>query len=131
MARTNIPLTVITPNAGQAFPAGTAVDPTNGHYIDCGGLSGQLLLWVNNTFAGTKTVTVKAGANPPAMRKDIGDFVYTALASSATLLGNLESGRFIQAPGGTDGGTGGRVFVDLAAAMTGTIAALFIPTRYA
>lgn len=127
MARTAIPLTNLGKDNGIAEPAGTAVDPTNGHYIDCGGLTGQLVLWVNNTFAGTKVVTVKAGANPPAFRQSLGDVAYTAQASGRSFVGPVESARFVQAPGGTDGGTGGRIFVDLAAAITGTIAALFIP----
>src|SRR5215831_983012 len=127
MARTSIPLTLLTANNGIAAPAGTAVDPTNGHYVDVTGLSGRVILWVNNTFAGTKTVTVKAGVGPPAFRKDLGDLVYTAGASGVSYVGPLESARVIQAAGGTDGGTGGRIFIDLQAAITGTIAALYIP----
>ncbi len=127
MARTNIPLTSLTKDAGANWPTGTAVDPTNGHYIDCTGLTGQVVLWLNNTAVATKVVTVKAGANPPAFRQSLGDVAYTAQASGASVLGPFESARFIQAPGGTDGGTGGRIFLDLAAAITGNIAALFIP----
>lgn len=127
MARTAIPLTNLTKDGIINEPAGTAVDPTNGHYVDCSGLTGQLVLWVNNTFAGTKVVTVKAGASPPAFRKDLGDAALTAQASGRSFVGPVEAARFIQAPGGVDGGTGGRIFVDLAAGVTGTIAALFIP----
>jgi hypothetical protein len=127
MARTQIPLTNLSASNGIAAPAGTAVDPSNGHYVDVTGLTGRLLLWVNNTFAGTKLVTVKAGANPPAFRKDLGDLAYTAAASAASFVGPLESARFVQAAGGTDGGTGGRIFIDLAAGTTGNIAALFLP----
>lgn len=127
MARTAIPLTNLAKDAGINEPAGTAVDVANGHYVDIGGLSGQLVLWVNNTFAGTKVVTVKAGANPPAFRKDLGDIAVTCQASGRSFIGPIESARVVQAPGGTDGGNGGRIFIDLAAAMTGTIAALFIP----
>jgi hypothetical protein len=127
MARTAIPLTLLTANNGINGPAGTAVDPTNGHYVDCTGLSGRVILWVNNTVAATKTVTVKAGASPPAFRKDLGDMVYTAQASGTSYVGPLEAARFLQAPGGTDGGTGGRIFIDLGAAITGNIAALFLP----
>lgn len=127
MARTAIPLTNLAKDSGIAAPAGTAVDVPNGHYIDCGGQAGRLVLWVNNTNGTNRVVTVKAGSNPPAHRKDLGDLAYTAILSSATYLGPFESGRFIQAAGGTDGGTGGRIFIDLAASITGNIAALFIP----
>jgi hypothetical protein len=127
MARTAIPLTNLTKDGLIQEPAGTAVDQANGHYVDCSGLTGQLLLWVNNTFAGTKVVTVKAGANPPAFRKDLGDLAVTAAASARAFVGPVEAARFLQAPGGTDGGAGGRIFIDLAAGITGTIAALFIP----
>lgn len=126
MARTQIPLTNIIKDGILAEPAGTAVDVANGHYIDCSSLTGQLLIWINNTFAGSKAVTVKAGANPPAFRQSLGDIVLTAPAAGR-FFAIVESARVVQAPGGTDGGTGGRVFLDIAAAMTGTIAALFIP----
>jgi hypothetical protein len=36
MARTAIPLTNLVPNGSIANPAGTAVDPTNGHSIAMG-----------------------------------------------------------------------------------------------
>lgn len=126
MARTALPVTAISP-VGANEVAGTAVDPTNGHYIDAGGRSGQLFIEVNNTVAATKVVTVKAGSNPPALRKSLGDLTFTVAASSRAKIGPIESGRFVQAPGGTDGGTGGRVFIDLAAGITGTIWAYTVP----
>lgn len=127
MARTNIPLTTLTKDAILQEPAGTAVDVANGHYIDCSTVkSGKLLIWINNTFAGSKIVTVKAGANPPAFRQAIGDNALTVTTTSRAFV-MLESARYIQAPGGTDGGTGNRIFLDIAAAMTGTIAAVFLP----
>ena len=127
MARTAIPLTLMTKDAVIAEPAGTAVDVANGHYVDCSSLTGQLWLWVNNTFAGSKAVTVKAGANPPAFRQSLGDIVLTHAVAGRYFDGPFESARFVQAPGGVDGGVGGRIFLDIAAAMTGTIAAVFIP----
>lgn len=123
MARTNVPLTNLLANNGISEPAGTAVDPANGHVIDVTGLSGQVIIEINNTFAGTKVVTVKAGdTNPPAFRKDLGDLAYTAQASGRSFIGPLESARFIQRASDP-----GKLYVDLAAAITGTIAALFIP----
>lgn len=131
MARTAIPLTNLTKDGLIAEPAGTAIDQPNGMYIDCSALTGQLVIWVNNTFAGTKTVTVRAGGNPPAFRSSLGDVVVTAGASGRSFVGPVEASRFIQqsagVSGNADGGTGGRVWVDFAASITGTIAALFIP----
>lgn len=127
MARTALPLTNLVKDSGFLEVAGTTVDPTNGHYIDCGSQSGRVLIVVNNTFAGTKVVTIKAGANPPSQRASLGDITFTAQASARSYVGPVESGRVVQAPGGTDGGTGGRIFVDLAASITGTIWAYLIP----
>jgi hypothetical protein len=128
MPRTAIPVTNLVANGGVQVPTATAVDPTNGHYVETGGEAGRLIITVNNTFAGTKTITIKAGVNPPAFRKDLGDAVFTMAASDRCVVGPFESARFNQAPGGTDGGTiGGRIFIDIAASTTGSIAALFIP----
>jgi len=119
MARTNVPLSNLVANGGLAEPAGTAVDPANGHVIDVSGLTGQLIIEINNTFAGTKVVTVKAGAvNPPAFRAGLGDITFTVPASSRAFLGPFEGARVFNAGG---------VQVDMAAGITGTIAALFIP----
>ena len=129
MPRTLIPLTNLAKDSGVQVPNVTAVDPTNGHYVEIGGLTGQLLIQINNTFAGTKLITIKAGTlNPPAFRKDLGDATFTVAATDRAILGPFESARFVQPAGGTDGGTaGGRIFVDMAAAITGFVSALFIP----
>ena len=128
MARTQIPLTNLLKDSGVNEGAGTTVDPTNGHYIDVSALTGQLVVILNNTFAGTKVVTIKAGAlNPPAFRNSLGDATFTCQASGRATVGPFEAARFVQPPGGTDGGTGGRVFIDLAAAITGTIWAYYTP----
>lgn len=128
MARTAVPLTLLLKNGGLNAPAGTAVDPTNGHYVETAGQTGRLILWIHNTFAGTKLVTIKAGVMPPAHRASLGDLTYTAQASGDSYVGPFESSRFVQSAGGTDGGTvGGRIFFDLAAAITGTVAALWLP----
>lgn len=68
MARTSLPLTNAVFNGAVLNNAGTAIDATNGMTIaipsntipaaaDCD----HLLLYVQNTAAATKTVTVKAG----------------------------------------------------------------------
>lgn len=112
MARTALPINT-TYNAGSA-PTATAVDPTNGHVINLGTLAAEdVLILVNNTFAGTKTVTVKAGANPPALSAGQGDLVVTCAASTNAIPILIESARFAQADG--------TINLDLAASMTGTI----------
>ncbi len=128
MARTAIPVTNLVKDSGVQIPTATAVDPTNGHYVDISGEAGRLLIHINNTYAGTKVVTIKAGTtNPPAFRNSLGDATYTASASDRCIVGPFESARFVQPAGGTDGGNGGRIFIDLASGITGSIAALFIP----
>ncbi len=114
MPRTALPLTN-TPVSTGAAPTATAVDPTNHHVISPGSTPlEEVLIVVNNTFAGTKTVTVKAGANPPALSAGQGDLVVTCAASTNCIpIGPLESARFLQADG--------TVNVDIAAAMTGTV----------
>ncbi len=80
MARTNVPLTNLTVSGTSKNPSTTALDATNGHNIalastaiPAGPSANRLLLVVTNTFAGSKTITIKAGANPPSFRKDLGD----------------------------------------------------------
>lgn len=125
MARTAIPLSVLTKDNGISGPAGTAVDPTNGHVIAA--LGRPILILLHNTAGATKVVTVRAGVNPPAYRKDIGDLTYTAQASGDSYIGPFVSARFVQAAGGADGGSGGSIFVDLASGVTGTITAFQLP----
>lgn len=121
MPRTALPLTS-TPTTAGAAPTATAIDPTNGHVITPGSAPvEELLIVVNNTFAGTKTVTVKAGANPPALSAGQGDLVITCAASTNGIpIGPLESARFAQADG--------TINLDIAASMTGTIVVYRIGT---
>lgn len=120
MARTNVPLTALVPNGGITEPAGTAVDPTNGHVIDVTSTDAHVIIEVNNTAVTDKVVTVKAGTNnPPAFRKDLGDVAVTVTASTRAFIGPLESARFIQ--------PGQKLNIDMAAGITGTIAALAMP----
>ena len=114
MPRTATPLTN-TPVATGAAPTATAVDPTNGHVVSPGSTPlEEVLIVVNNTFAGTKVVTIKAGANPPALSAGQGDLAVTCAASTNGIpIGPLESARFLQADGTLN--------IDCAASMTGTI----------
>jgi hypothetical protein len=128
MPRTAIPITPLLKDGFVQEPTATAVDPTNGHYVDVGGLSGQLVLTVNNTFAGTKVLAVRASSSTRlASRAWLGDAALTLPASARSFVGPLEGSRFVQPQGGTDGGTGGRIFIDLAAGITGSIGAILVP----
>lgn len=112
MPRTNLPVTTAY-NDGAA-PTATAIDVANGHVIAAQPTPvEELLIIVNNTFAGTKVVTIKAGANPPALSAGKGDLAVTCAASTNGIPIRLESARHLQADG--------TVQIDIAAAMTGTI----------
>jgi len=128
MARTALPLTSLTANGAVLNQAGTAIDAANGMVvtipttaIPSGGSLDRLVLYVQNSFAGTKTVTVKAGANPPAFRSGVGDFTSGNLTASTgtAFIGPFDISRFIQADNTLN--------IDFAASMTGTIWALLLP----
>lgn len=119
MARTSVPVTVLVANAENENPATTALDATNGHTIPVAGRTRNILLRITNTFAGSKTVTVKAGTKPPAYRSGLGDLVITLGAQNDVAYVLVESGRFTQADGS--------IWIDMAAATTGTILALRLP----
>jgi hypothetical protein len=115
MPRTAV--TVVTPavNAGTA-PTTTNLDPTNGHSITVG-KKRRLLVRINSTFAGAKTFTFKAGANPPASRAGLGDLVVSI--NNAVRWVVLESARFKQ--------TDGAIYLDVESAATGTVEAVALP----
>ena len=119
MARTAITKTDIVEGGINTASGAVAVDPTNGHIINpVAGLQaptiGELLLRVTNTFAGTKTVTIKAGVNPPSSLAPKGDLVVTVPASTGDMLIPISPGRHTQKDGS--------IWIDIAAGMTGNIA---------
>lgn len=121
MARTALAVTTLTAETVTSTTlagVGTAIDATNNHVItppaDCD--PRELFLFIVHTTASEKTVTVKAGDNPPAVRNGAGDLVATMAAgnSTATLaIVPLSPSRFTQ-----DDGT---INVDVAASTTGRI----------
>jgi hypothetical protein len=117
MARTALTVTEMVANSSVADPAGNAVDTANGH-IASGVTLEELYLEVNLTFAGAKNLTVKAGANPPALAAGQGDLV-VAINNAVKLIGPFTSARFAQADGS--------LWVDVEAAATGTIKAIHVP----
>lgn len=123
MARTVIAISQFVAGSavGLADPAGTAVDPANGHQVTPPRQFRKLLLRVAYTFAGAKTLTLKAGATPPAESAGQGDLVVT-LNNQTSWIGPLESARFEQKDGS--------LWLDVQAAATGTITAFALPDRY-
>lgn len=140
MARTNLPLTSLNPKSPTLNNAGTAIDATNGmnialasSAIPSAASGDRLILYVQNTFAGTKTVTVRAGAGVaapsgfgtgypvPSQEQGIGDLVTGNLTASTgtAFIGPFDTARFVQPDGSIN--------VDFAASMTGTIWAVLLP----
>lgn len=114
------------------------VDPTNGHVISLPtsdalgqskGKTQLLILRLVNTFAGSKTVTIKAAAAPTAGSDFYAPFhdqsakgdlaIVMASQNDVSYVAGLDSSRFAQADG--------TLWVDYAAAMTGTIEAYALP----
>lgn len=134
MARTNLPVTTLTPNGSIAAPAGTNVDPTNGMNVVIATSSmpattdlDNLVIIANNTAVSSKTVTIKAGVGGgvtpgPAFRSGMGDLVVTVNASSTQYIGPLDPSRFAQLDGSLN--------IDMASGITGTIIALMVPERF-
>ena len=112
-ARDNLPAGIV------AAPAGVALDPANGHSVAGAFTSANdVFLFVDHTTVSTKTLTIKAGVNPPAVRASIGDLVLTLAASTKHYVGPFDGSQYCQADGS--------LFVDVQAAATGTISALRI-----
>lgn len=132
MARTNLPVTNMTANGAVLNNAGTAIDATNGmtialptSAIPAAGSADRLVLYVQNTTASTKTVTVKAGSsNPPAFRNGLGDLTTGNMTASTgtAFIGPFDVSRFIQSDNS--------ISVDFAASTTGTIWAILLPRAF-
>lgn len=126
MARTAITVTTLTAETATAVvlsSVGGAIDATNSHSITLpqGATWEEILLFVENTTSSTKTATVKAGVNPPAVRQGAGDLVVSLTAGDSTTtqaLVPINGNRFQQADGTLN--------VDIAASMTGRIAAFWL-----
>lgn len=127
MARTALTVTSL-PVAGLSDPTPTNIDVTNGMYVDMtssaipAGVSSWdlVLVWVNS-FAGSKSIIIRAGtSNPPAFRKDKGDLTLANAGSSKiSYVSSLEPARFMQSDG--------KINIDFTASATGTILALLRP----
>lgn len=136
MARTNLPATTLTPNSAVLNNAGTAIDATNGMNlqlpttaIPAAPQADTVVLYVQNTTASTKTVTIRAGANTtylnvPAFEAGKGDLTTGNLTATTgtAFIGPFEVARFEQNDGSLN--------IDFAAGMTGNIWALVLPKRF-
>ena len=127
MARTNLPVTPLDPTNGVTAPAATAIDAVNGMNIVLASgavprapTGWDLILVFANTFAGAKSAIVRAGVNPPAFRKDIGDLTVTN-TTQTSYIGPFDPSRYAQADGSIN--------LDFTAATTGTVLALVVPHR--
>ena len=123
MARTELTPVVLTANTVVADPAGTNLDATNSHVFTATHPTDEYVIRVKNTTASTKTVTLKAGDNPPADSAGQGDLVLSLTDGSSTAtvkwFGPFTSSRFLQ--------NDGTVNIDVAASMTGAITVFRIP----
>lgn len=122
MARTAVTFTPIVFNTALADPAGVNADATNSHVLTPTVPLSHVVLRITHTTATTKTLTVKAGDNPPATAAGQGDLVVSCAAGNVTPVVKflvLSSDRFQQ-----DDGT---ILVDLAAGFTGALAAFTLP----
>ncbi|MFD6432824.1 hypothetical protein [Streptomyces venezuelae] len=122
MARTAVAYSNLLPNANVADTALTAIalnpGTNNGHRIAAAEPERTVLRVVVGATGGN--ITIKAGANPPAIAAPMGDLVVAVAANATQWIGPLESGRFIQ--------NDGSLLIDVAAAVVpGTITALRIP----
>lgn len=147
MARTALPLTTMTPNGAVLNQAGTAIDATNGMFITysttgfpAAGQPDSLVLYVQNTTASTKTVTVRAGTttgggavqpgtaatypNVPAFQSGKGDLTTGNLTATTgtAFIGPFDPARFVQQDGTLN--------IDFASGMTGTVWAVQLPKRF-
>lgn len=130
MARTALALTKLKPNDILDIPAGSAIDQANGMKISFPATNvpadphmDSLFLYVATTNGADKTVTIKAGANPPAFRAGLGDLVITAKAANGGgIIGPFDKSRYVQSTGD--------LYIDFQSGITGTITAFIMPLRW-
>src|SRR5947209_1713227 len=102
MARTAVTITNLVKDGNVVQPAGTTLDQANGMNVATDGRLRKYLIAVTNTFAGTKAVTVRAGAAypaGPAFQAGQGDLVINVAQNATQFIGPLSSARFVQADG--------------------------------
>jgi hypothetical protein len=136
MARTAITATRLTA-ATEVNAVSQAIDATDGHVVSLptsdalGQSKGKvnlLVLRFVNTFAGAKSVTIKANAGPTAgtdyyapfhQQASKGDLTFSLAQNEVSYIAGLDASRFAQ-----DDGT---LRIDYTASMTGTIECYCLP----
>jgi hypothetical protein len=116
MARDNVPIVIGAINADNLQGAGVAITVANGANVLAAGVTDNLVLLVQNTFAGAKILTIRAGVYPPAFRNQ-GDLTISLTQAFHYVF--LEAARFVQADGSIN--------LDYEAAMTGTVWCIKLP----
>lgn len=124
MAQTDIPIHYLSPNAGQADPAGVASTPGAGNefIVAPDGIDHRnVFLRVQNLAAAAATVTVLAGAvQADAISAGQGPVAFSVPATSTAWVGPFDSSRVNQPDGS--------LLVQTSAALTVTV--FNIDSRY-
>jgi hypothetical protein len=108
--RDAVTIQTLTTNDGTIGTPGT-ITPANGQKIAAAGLTRNLVIQVKNSGTVTGTVTIAAGAYPPAFREFGGSIVLTVPGSSERII-TVESARVVQSDGS--------VYLDFNATFAGT-----------
>ena len=120
MSRDAITPVELTRDAGTDIKnatVSTAINTTNGGYIDLNGVSAEkLLIHVKNTAGAAYDVTVNSGIYS---RSSLGDLVVEVALTSGEKAIVIETARFKDADG--------YITLDYESSMTGTVAAYLLP----
>lgn len=120
MARTEVSYSNLTANSSLDDPGGTSLNAGdgNGHFV-ADAEPEETVLRVVTTADNGGDVTVAAGSSPPALAAGQGGATFTIGGASTVWLGPFESGRFLQSDG--------RLHIDVASGVAGTITAFHVP----
>jgi hypothetical protein len=113
MAREQIPVTQLVRNAGTVVATAGTIDTSNGHYIASGAVTGDFILWVDNT-GDEGTVSILPGDNPPSLTAASGTVEVTVDGTAVAFI-KLETGRVTQ--------DDGQIHINFESGMAGSVAA--------
>ncbi|MDP8923253.1 MAG: hypothetical protein M3O34_10320 [Chloroflexota bacterium] len=121
MARTAIPVTRATFDSATPAPA-APIDVANGMSVPSNVVSDRAILFVTNSAAGARSLTVRPGQNPPAvLSPGAPPLVVSVPAGGELVVGPLESARYSQGDG--------TIAVDFEAGMVGTVRCIELSHR--
>jgi hypothetical protein len=112
MARVNVPVLQLSRNAGTATTAGT-IDTSNGQVIAAGAVTGDFVLYVDNTGA-AGTIIFPPGDNPPSVAAN--GTLNIDIDGTAEMYITVETARFTQ-----DDGT---INIDWSSGLAGSVMAI-------